>query len=103
MFGGIDCGASKSIVAIAQSENALSAKIIRNNLENDNTPTVVALTPSQFLVGELAVDQIRIAPKNAIIGLPNLIGVSKAAFESAHGVPPYELMDGMRCSSSVER
>ena len=93
-FAGYDVGTSKSIVAVASQPSASSAKIIRNNLENDNTPTVVAATSSQLLQGELAVDQIRINPKNAVVGLPGVVGVTRSEYLATGAAPAFELIDG---------
>ncbi len=67
---------------------------MRNNLTNDSTPTVVAASASHFFVGELAVDQLRVNPKNAVGALPNLLGTSRAAYVAAHGAPAFALEDG---------
>ena len=65
-FVGVDIGSCKAVVGVADCPFAGSAKLVRNNLGNDNTPVVVATTGSQLLLGELAVDQVRTNPKNAV-------------------------------------
>jgi molecular chaperone DnaK (HSP70) len=81
-FVGIDLGTDKSVGTVATVESAVSAKLLRNTLEHDTTPSVVAFTSTQRLVGESARDQLRLNPKNAIADIPRLLGVTVSAYEA---------------------
>jgi Hsp70 protein len=81
-FVGFDLGTDKSVGTVATVENAVSAKLLRNTLEHDTTPTVVAFTSTQRLVGEAARDQLRLNPRNAIADIPRLLGLTVDEYEA---------------------
>lgn len=84
LFVGVDVGCDKTVATVTSQLNALSAKLVRNNLEHDTTPSVVAFA-QQRLVGENGRDQLRINPGNAVTDIPRLIGTSKAAYDALTG------------------
>jgi molecular chaperone DnaK (HSP70) len=57
-------------------------------------PPTHTLPLIQFLVGELAVDQLRVNPKNAVGALPSLLGLTHAEYLAAHGTPVFAVEDG---------
>ena len=68
---GIDLGTTNSCVAIMEGG---SPKVIENDIGARTTPSVVGLTDSERLVGELAKRQAVTNPKNTFFGVKRLIG-----------------------------
>lgn len=91
---GIDIGSDKFIATVASQPNSKSAKIVRNALEHDNSPSVVAFTSNQRLVGETAKDQLRTNAKNAICDIPRLIGSTYEEYNRvSNGGNAFEVVD----------
>jgi len=64
---GIDLGTTYSCVAVWQSQNN-RAEIIHNDQGNKTTPSCVAFTNSQRLIGEAAKNQAATNPTNTVFG-----------------------------------
>ena len=64
---GIDLGTTHSCVGVWQPEND-RVEIIPNDLGNRTTPSWVAFTDTQRLIGESAKNQAGINPANTIFG-----------------------------------
>ena len=80
LFLGLDLGSDKLVTAVSADVNSLSAKLVRNGLGHDTTPTVVAFSRDRCLVGEDARDALRLNPRNAIVDIPRLVGMSQSAY-----------------------
>jgi len=64
---GIDLGTTYSCVAVWQSQNN-RAEIIHNDQGNKTTPSCVAFTNLQRLIGEAAKNQAATNPTNTVFG-----------------------------------
>ncbi|RIA96165.1 hsp71-like protein [Glomus cerebriforme] len=68
---GIDLGTSYSCVSIWRNDGV---EIITNDRGNRTTPSYVAFTDSEILVGETAKNQASMNPHNTVFGVHRLIG-----------------------------
>ncbi|KAF8561916.1 hypothetical protein P879_03364 [Paragonimus westermani] len=68
---GIDLGTSNCCVAVALGNEV---KVIANELGNRTTPSYVAFTENEKLVGEVAKEQLLLNPKNTVFEIKRLIG-----------------------------
>jgi len=64
---GIDLGTTYSCVAVWQGQNN-RAEIIHNDQGNNTTPSFVAFTNSQRLIGDAAKNQAASNPTNTVFG-----------------------------------
>ena len=62
---GIDLGTTYSCVAVWQHERV---EIIVNDPGNRTTPSYVAFTPAERLVGDAAINQVARNPTNSVFG-----------------------------------
>ncbi|KAK2416940.1 heat shock cognate 70 kDa protein [Trifolium repens] len=70
---GIDLGTTYSCVAVWQDQNN-RAEIIHNDQGNRITPSFVAFTSNQSLIGDAAKNQVNLNPTNTIFDAKRLIG-----------------------------
>lgn len=70
---GIDLGTTYSCVAV-WSETENRAEVIANDLGYRTTPSCVAFTPEERLVGNSAVNQMTSNARNTVFGIKRLIG-----------------------------
>ena len=64
---GIDLGTTYSCVAVWQQQHD-RVEIIHNDLGNKTTPSFVAFTDKQRLIGEAAKNHAAINPENTVFG-----------------------------------
>ena len=89
---GIDLGTTNSCVAVL--ENGV-AKVIENSEGARTTPSVVAYTKDEILVGASAKRQAVTNPKNTIYAAKRLIGrkFKEEAVQKDIGLMPYEIVE----------
>jgi molecular chaperone DnaK len=88
---GIDLGTTNSCVAIIESGKS---KVIENSEGARTTPSIVAYTDSEILVGATAKRQAVTNPKNTIYASKRLIGrkFKEDAVQKDIGLMPYEII-----------
>lgn len=89
---GIDLGTTNSCVAIIESGNP---KVIENSEGARTTPSVVAYTDEEILVGASAKRQAVTNPKNTVYAAKRLIGrkFKEEAVQKDIDLMPYEIME----------
>ncbi len=89
---GIDLGTTNSCVAIIESGNS---KVIENSEGARTTPSIVAYTGEEILVGASAKRQAVTNPKNTIYAAKRLIGrkFNEKAVQKDIDLMPYEIME----------
>ena len=90
---GIDLGTTNSCVAVM---DGAQPKVIENTEGTRTTPSVVAFTENERLVGQPAKRQAVTNPDNTIFGVKRLIGrrVDDADVEKDRNMVPYTIVDG---------
>ncbi|MDF3606911.1 molecular chaperone DnaK [Paracoccus sp. DMF-8] len=98
---GIDLGTTNSCVAIMDGSQP---KVIENSEGARTTPSIVAFTENERLVGQPAKRQAVTNPTNTIFAVKRLIGrkVSDAEVEKDKGLVPYDIVDGGNGDAWVE-
>ena len=89
---GIDLGTTNSCVAIIEAGNS---KVIENSEGARTTPSIVAYTPEEVLVGASAKRQAVTNPKNTIYAAKRLIGrkFKEEAVQKDIDLMPYEIIE----------
>lgn len=90
---GIDLGTTYSCVAVWQHDRV---EIITNDQGNRTTPSMVAFTDTERLIGEAAMNQFSMNPTNTIFDSKRLIGkrFSDATIQSDIKLWPFEVISG---------
>jgi len=98
---GIDLGTTNSVVAIMDGSQP---KVIENSEGQRTTPSIVAFTDSERLVGQPAKRQAVTNPENTIFAVKRLIGrrVTDAEVEKDRKLVPYHIVDGGNGDAWVE-
>ena len=98
---GIDLGTTNSCVAIMDGSQP---KVIENAEGARTTPSIVAFTEDERLVGQPAKRQAVTSPDNTIFGVKRLIGrrVDDAEVEKDKKMVPYAIVDGGNGDAWVE-
>ncbi|WP_294923854.1 molecular chaperone DnaK [uncultured Paracoccus sp.] len=98
---GIDLGTTNSCVAIMDGSQP---KVIENSEGTRTTPSIVAFTDSERLVGQPAKRQAVTNPSNTIFAVKRLIGrrVTDAEVEKDKNLVPYAIVDGGNGDAWVE-
>ena len=98
---GIDLGTTNSVVAVMENGNP---KVIFNAEGNSTTPSIVAFTDSDRLVGALAKRQAVTNPENTIFSIKRLIGRKADSKETAAAKKhlPYKIVPADNGDAWVE-
>ncbi|MEM0946981.1 MAG: molecular chaperone DnaK [Pseudomonadota bacterium] len=98
---GIDLGTTNSCVAIMDGSQP---RVIENAEGARTTPSIVAFTDNERLVGQPAKRQAVTNPENTIFAVKRLIGrrVDDAAVTKDKKIVPYEIVDGGNGDAWVE-
>ncbi|SDE66554.1 molecular chaperone DnaK [Limimaricola pyoseonensis] len=98
---GIDLGTTNSCVAIMDGSQP---RVIENSEGARTTPSIVAFTDDERLVGQPAKRQAVTNPNNTIHAVKRLIGrrMSDAAVEKDRKLVPYQIVDGGNGDAWVE-
>ena len=98
---GIDLGTTNSCVAIMDGSQP---RVIENAEGARTTPSIVAFTESERLVGQPAKRQAVTNPENTIFAVKRLIGrrVNDPAVEKDRKLVPYSIVDGGNGDAWVE-
>ncbi|SEI04427.1 molecular chaperone DnaK [Paracoccus alkenifer] len=98
---GIDLGTTNSCVAIMDGSQP---RVIENAEGARTTPSIVAFTESERLVGQPAKRQAVTNPENTIFAVKRLIGrrVTDAEVEKDRNLVPYNIVDGGNGDAWVE-
>ncbi|MBC7131880.1 MAG: molecular chaperone DnaK [Roseovarius sp.] len=98
---GIDLGTTNSCVAIMDGSQP---RVIENSEGARTTPSIVAFTESERLVGQPAKRQAVTNPENTIFGIKRLIGrrVDDAALAKDRKNMPFKIVDGGNGDAWVE-
>ncbi|CAI8612064.1 unnamed protein product [Vicia faba] len=93
---GIDLGTTYSCVAVWQEQNN-RAEIIHNEQGNKTTPSFVAFTDSQRLIGDAAKNQAASNPVNTIFDAKRLIGrkYSDSVIQNDLQLWPFKVVSGI--------
>ncbi|SMX33787.1 molecular chaperone DnaK [Maliponia aquimaris] len=98
---GIDLGTTNSCVAIMDGS---AARVIENSEGARTTPSIVAFTDDERLVGQPAKRQAVTNPENTIFAVKRLIGrrVTDAEVTKDKDIVPYKIVDGGNGDAWVE-
>ena len=98
---GIDLGTTNSCVAIMDGSQP---RVIENAEGARTTPSIVAFTESERLVGQPAKRQAVTNPENTVFAVKRLIGrrVGDAEVEKDRNLVPYKIVDGGNGDAWVE-
>ena len=98
---GIDLGTTNSCVAIM---DGAQPRVIENSEGARTTPSVVAFTDTERLVGQPAKRQAVTNPTNTVFAVKRLIGrrVTDAEVEKDRKLVPYSIVDGGNGDAWVE-
>ena len=98
---GIDLGTTNSCVAVIENGNP---KVIENSEGARTTPSVVAYTPDEILVGASAKRQAVTNPKNTIYAAKRLIGrkFKEQAVQKDINLMPYSIVENSNGDAWVE-
>lgn len=98
---GIDLGTTNSCVAVLENGNA---KVIENNEGARTTPSIVAYTNDEILVGATAKRQAVTNPKNTIYAAKRLIGrkFKEQAVQKDINLMPYKIVEANNGDAWVE-
>ena len=98
---GIDLGTTNSCVAIMDGQNA---KVVENAEGARTTPSVVAFTDEERLVGQAAKRQAVTNPTNTLYAIKRLIGrrLSDPTVEKDKNMVPYHIVEGDNGDAWVE-
>ncbi|MDF2233873.1 molecular chaperone DnaK [Albimonas sp. CAU 1670] len=98
---GIDLGTTNSCVAIMDGS---TAKVIENSEGARTTPSMVAFTEDERLVGQPAKRQAVTNPENTLFAVKRLIGrrYTDKAVEKDKGMVPYKIVEGKNGDAWVE-
>merc|ERR1711990_455294 len=90
---GIDLGTTYSCVGVWQHDRV---EIIANDQGNRTTPSYVAFTDSERLIGDAAKNQVAMNPKNTVFDAKRLIGrkFGDSSVQSDKKLLPYNIVKG---------
>lgn len=88
---GIDLGTTNSVVAVVEGGEA---KVVVNQEGDRTTPSVVAFTDTERLVGKLAKRQAVTNPKNTVFSIKRFMGRRRSEVSEEEQMVPYEVVGG---------
>src|SRR5690606_23286525 len=88
---GIDLGTTNSVVSLMEGGEA---KVIANQEGARTTPSVVAFTDSDVLVGEPAKRQAVTNPQNTVYSIKRFMGRRHNEVQSEEKIVPYKVIGG---------
>lgn len=86
---GIDLGTTNSVVAVVEGGEA---KVIVNQEGDRTTPSVVAFTDTERLIGKLAKRQAVTNPKNTVFSIKRFMGRRRGEVSEEEQMVPYEIV-----------
>ncbi len=96
---GIDLGTTNSVVAVMEGKDA---KVIPNPEGYRLTPSIVAFTDSETLVGELAKRQAVMNPSRTVASIKRFMGRKRGEVGSEETTVPYKVVGGADDYVAVE-
>src|SRR6056300_652898 len=98
---GIDLGTTYSCVGIMKNNNV---EIIANDQGNRTTPSYVAFTDSERLIGEAAKNQAAMNPENTVFDAKRLIGLKVSDPKVQNDIKDwsYKVVSGKSDKATIE-
>ena len=96
---GIDLGTTYSCVGVWQNDKV---EIIPNDQGNNTTPSYVAFTEEERLIGDSAKNQVARNPKNTVFDAKRLIGRKFSELTEADKRMPYKIVEASNGDAHIQ-